>query len=106
MLKLTIIWLALSLLVGFGIYLWPKSDRPLALFVPLASLLYGLTQVFSPFLNITFYSAFWSHLIVCDIVFMSLNTFLTLQQQQQHNIKVFLANVGYHARLKIIYHIE
>ena len=44
--KLTIIWIALPLFVGFSIYLLPKLSRILALGVSLVSLAYGLWYVF------------------------------------------------------------
>lgn len=46
--NLSIIWIVLPLLVGFGIYLFPKLDRVLALAVSLVSLSYGLWHVFNP----------------------------------------------------------
>jgi multicomponent Na+:H+ antiporter subunit D len=45
---LTIIWIALPFLVGFGIYLLPKLDRVLALFVALTSIGYGCWQLLAP----------------------------------------------------------
>ena len=45
---ITIAWIALPLFVGFSIYLLPKFDRYLALFVALASLSYGLQRLFDP----------------------------------------------------------
>ena len=41
-------WLGLPFFVGFSIYLLPKFDRWLALFVALASLSYGLQRIFAP----------------------------------------------------------
>ncbi len=46
--KLTIIWIALPLFVGFSIYLLPQLSRILALAVSLVSLAYGLWFVFVP----------------------------------------------------------
>lgn len=46
--SLSIIWIVLPLLVGFGIYLLPKLDRALALAISLVSLSYGLWHVFNP----------------------------------------------------------
>lgn len=43
---LTLIWIALPLFVGFGIYLLPRFSRGLALIVSLFSLGYGLWHVF------------------------------------------------------------
>ncbi|WP_017327742.1 cation:proton antiporter [Synechococcus sp. PCC 7336] len=43
-----IAWIALPFFVGFSIYLLPKLDRHLALWVALISLGYGLQQVFAP----------------------------------------------------------
>jgi multicomponent Na+:H+ antiporter subunit D len=45
---LTTIWIALPLLIGFGIYLFPKLDRTLALAVASTSIGYGCWQVLSP----------------------------------------------------------
>lgn len=39
--NLTITWLALPLLVGFGIYLFPRVDRPFATLAALGSIVYG-----------------------------------------------------------------
>ena len=48
MTTLTIIWIALPFLVGFGIYLLPKLDRALALFVGMTSIGYGCWQLLAP----------------------------------------------------------
>ncbi len=48
MITLTIIWIALPFLVGFGIYLLPKLDRALALFVAFTSIGYGCWQLLAP----------------------------------------------------------
>lgn len=48
MTMLTLIWIALPLFVGFGIYLLPQVSRVLALAVSLFSLGYGLWHVLSP----------------------------------------------------------
>ena len=45
---ITIIWVALPFFIGFSIYLLPKCDRALAMLVALASLGYGLQQLFNP----------------------------------------------------------
>lgn len=45
---LTLIWIALPLFVGFGIYLLPKLDRILAIAVALVSFSYGLWYIFNP----------------------------------------------------------
>lgn len=47
-LTITLIWIALPLLVGFSIYLFPKLDRLLAVGVALVSLLYGLWRIIQP----------------------------------------------------------
>ena len=44
----TIIWIALPFLVGFGIYLLPKLARALALSVALISTSYGFWQIVAP----------------------------------------------------------
>jgi multicomponent Na+:H+ antiporter subunit D len=44
----TIIWIALPFLVGFGIYLLPKLARALALIVALVSTSYGFWQIIAP----------------------------------------------------------
>lgn len=45
---IAIAWIALPFFVGFSIYLLPQLDRYLALFVALASLGFGLQQLFTP----------------------------------------------------------
>ncbi|MEL6813684.1 MAG: cation:proton antiporter [Cyanobacteria bacterium J06598_3] len=47
-LAVTLAWATLPLLVGFGIYLFPRLDRLLAMWVALASLVYGLWQIIQP----------------------------------------------------------
>lgn len=66
--SLSIIWIVLPLLVGFGIYLLPKLDRVLALAVSLVSLGYGLWHVFNPApLALHLLESFGVSLIVDDL---------------------------------------
>ena len=44
----TLIWIALPLIVGFSIYLFPKASKGLALVVSLTSLVYGLWRIVVP----------------------------------------------------------
>ena len=48
MTEVTIGWVILPFVVGFSIYLLPKIDRYLALLVAIASVVFGLVQIFQP----------------------------------------------------------
>ncbi|ACB00353.1 MULTISPECIES: cation:proton antiporter [Cyanophyceae] len=46
--ELTIGWVIFPFVVGFSIYLLPKIDRYLAIFVSICSLIFGFVQIFQP----------------------------------------------------------